>query len=1039
MVRRIPRRGDCSLPQEYLLCGIPSNFNSCRMMQLEVQTTCRLKSLALLAYMKLFYYKPRAAVVVFKFLRSTLSSIMLVVVIAKTPSAHAVNQYFNDSGGPLNWDTTTANWGAATGGPYNSLYANAKTTTPFFEGTSGTVNVSSTILSGNITFGVGGYTLDGGNINMTGGNRTLVGASSGMTTINSVLQSTSGQLTFSPGVGGLTLGGLNNFTSLTLNSGAGGLNVSTIGTMAGSAGNLGSGSGATITLATGAILNYTGTGESTDFIIRGASSVGTETINQNGTGILIFSTTTPIFSTSTASSKQTLTLGGSTAGIGQVAAVIADAPSAGTGAVSKTGTGTWILSGANTYSGSTTLSAGTLTLKNQLALQNSQLNINGNSGTLVFDSSVSGNAFTVGSLIGNSASSPILLQNNAGTGAPIALTLSGNNASPATWSGLITGPGSLIKSGTGTQIVATVSPTFSGGTTLNSGTLQLAGSSAGSAGSPTAGPVGIGTFTVNGGTISASASSTRTLYNPLVFGGNVTFGDSSYTGNLTFSAPVDLGGLTRTFTTTSGYGNVTFSGIISDGGLTLAGSGTVILSGANTYFGTTTVEGGSLTLGANNALPSETTVNLAGGNLATGSYDNTVNALQSSGSVLAKGTWGASGSGASHISSSITGTGILTVTTGGSTAIVVTSEGTSNYGNSVTFAATVTGSNGDGSTPAGTVTFYDGGVSIGTSSLIGSGLVATSTLTTSSLSAATHSITAAFGGNASYDLSTSTIYSQVVNPATPIIGGLSNRGINYGTASVVLTGTVSAGSGHPADGETVNVTINGTTEPAMIAGGAGGFSVSFPTATIPPSPTAYTITYAYSGDANLNAAANDTSTTLSVTGINAPDLIFTNAPGVPRVITTSDLVVAGLASSQISPNYTVTVGPAASGGATFTNSTGTMMAYTNSPSFAPASDNFSYTVSDGVNAATATVYLIFTSVTGPQLTPTVDGNSHPVIKFHGLPGYSYHIQRASTLNPPDWTNIQALTLDPNSDGSYSWTDTSVDAMTTTAYYRLSYP
>ena len=89
--------------------------------------------------------------------------------------------------------------------------------------------------------------------------------------------------------------------------------------------------------------------------------------------------------------------------------------------------------------------------------------------------------------------------------------------------------------------------------------------------------------------------------------------------------------------------------------------------------------------------------------------------------------------------------------------------------------------------------------------------------------------------------------------------------ITYGTASVTLTGTVSApGAVYPPNGETVTVTINGVNQNATISGSVGGFSVIFPTATIPVSATPYTITYAYAGDANFNAAANNTSTTLTV-------------------------------------------------------------------------------------------------------------------------------------------------------------------------------
>ena len=113
---------------------------------------------------------------------------------------------------------------------------------------------------------------------------------------------------------------------------------------------------------------------------------------------------------------------------------------------------------------------------------------------------------------------------------------------------------------------------------------------------------------------------------------------------------------------------------------------------------------------------------------------------------------------------------------------------------------------------------------------------------------------------------TSATQQETVNKATPSISGITaSQGITYGTATVTLSGTVSApGSVYPANGETVSVTINGSSQNATISGGAGGFSINFPTATIPYAAGAYTITYAYAGDGNLNAAANNTSTVLTV-------------------------------------------------------------------------------------------------------------------------------------------------------------------------------
>ncbi len=275
----------------------------------------------------------------------------------------------------------------------------------------------------------------------------------------------------------------------------------------------------------------------------------------------------------------------------------------------------------------------------------------------------------------------------------------------------------------------------------------------------------------------------------------------------------------------------------------------------------------------------------------------------------------------------------------------------------------------------------------------------------------------------------------------PTISGVApSQSISYGTASVTLSGTVSApGPIYPADGETVNVTINGSTQPATISGGAGGFSVNFPTATIPLSATPYTITYAYAGDANLTAAANNTSTTLRV-GITVPNLTYTIATNVSLAITLADIQAAGLASAQGSPTYSITGvnSPTAAAGTVIFNASN--IKYTNSVPITVA-DSFSYTVTDGTASGSGLVTVNFTYVTGPQITPSgTDGNGHPVLSFRGLPGYTYHFQRATTLTPtPDWATQQpGVTVPSNGDGSATWTDIN-DPIPNPAYYRLSYP
>ena len=278
-----------------------------------------------------------------------------------------------------------------------------------------------------------------------------------------------------------------------------------------------------------------------------------------------------------------------------------------------------------------------------------------------------------------------------------------------------------------------------------------------------------------------------------------------------------------------------------------------------------------------------------------------------------------------------------------------------------------------------------------------------------------------------------------VNKGTPAISGISSQNISYGTASVSLSGTVSAGSGYPADGETVSVTINGTTQTPAIAGGAGGFTAgSFPT-TLPPAFNPYTITYAYTGDANLNGVTN-TSTALTVTGIKVPNLAYTNAPGVNRQVSTADLVAAGLVSSQGSPTYSITIpsGRSGHGGSVITD--GSRILYM--PSGTPSSDNFSYTVSDGVVSGTATVTITFQSVAGAQIDSSLignDGADHARFTFHGIPNTLYHVQRATVLSPANWANADSG-VTTGADGSFLWTDTqTISALGNSVYYRISYP
>jgi autotransporter-associated beta strand protein len=115
-------------------------------------------------------------------------------------------------------------------------------------------------------------------------------------------------------------------------------------------------------------LIYAGVGEATDRVMNFAGKRSTVTFDQSGTGLLRFTSDILI---SGYGHDKSVVLRGSTAGSGEIAGAIVD-PHDREGkavtSVTKSGTGTWMLSGINTYSGSTTVSGGTLSLAHAKSL-----------------------------------------------------------------------------------------------------------------------------------------------------------------------------------------------------------------------------------------------------------------------------------------------------------------------------------------------------------------------------------------------------------------------------------------------------------------------------------------------------------------------------------------------------------------------------------------------------------------------------------------------------------------------------------------------
>jgi hypothetical protein len=86
----------------------------------------------------------------------------------------------------------------------------------------------------------------------------------------------------------------------------------------------------------------------------------------------------------------------------------------------------------------------------------------------------------------------------------------------------------------------------------------------------------------------------------------------------------------------------------------------------------------------------------------------------------------------------------------------------------VTFTATVSATSPAAGTPSGTVTFKDGGSTLGSGALAGG----SATFSTSALTGGTHSITAVYNGDGNFNGSTSSALSQLVGVANTYVSGV---------------------------------------------------------------------------------------------------------------------------------------------------------------------------------------------------------------------------------------------------------------------------
>jgi hypothetical protein len=202
---------------------------------------------------------------------------------------------------------------------------------------------------------------------------------------------------------------------------------------------------------------------------------------------------------------------------------------------------------------------------------------------------------------------------------------------------------------------------------------------------------------------------------------------------------------------------------------------------------------------------------------------------------------------------------------------LTSSLNSSTFGTPVTFTATVT--SGVPGTLTGTVTFFDGALSIGTAAPNGAGQAV---LSISTLSVATHNITAVYSGDGNFAGSTSAVLNQTVNkaPSTTVIGSPFPNPSEF-NQNVTFTATVTGVGGMPTGTVTFKegTVVLGTAP--LNASGQAAFTISTLSIGNHNVKAFYNgdASYTISNSAQVKQAVNPVATTTSLTSSVNPSAI----------------------------------------------------------------------------------------------------------------------------------------------------------------------
>lgn len=576
------------------------------------------------------------AVVILKCLSQRVRSLMVfaIALVASPAPVDAATLYWNgvnaspDAGGGTGaWNTAT-NWMTAETGGSAVAWNNTTPDSAVFGVAGGTVTLGAARSAAGITFTTGGYvignaptrvlTIGSAGITQTSGagatNQIGTGAlNTGYVTLSASQEwlNQSSQLLFQRD-GNLDLGS----HTLTLTStGGGGINpagtatgtgnivVSANTTVGMSANNVYSGTTTIFgTLTINSLTNFSSSSGLGDKSSNAASNLvfdggtlrvqvstgssdrrftlgsgGGTLFSLGGTGTITLTDTNAIaFS---GSGARSLTLDGSNAVTNTLRPNLGDA---GGDAVSlmKSGTPTWSVTGTNTYTGGTTVNAGTLTMGSATALGSTSGQLTVNGGTL----NMAGNSLAVGNLTGTGGTI-------SGTSGTRTLTIGQGDGTGGNFQGVIAngsgGTTALTKTGTGT-ITLSGNSTYTGATAINAGTLRVNGSLGATAitvgASGTLGGNGTlaGALTMNGALAPGNSIGALTTTNDVTWNGSASTPWVFELGGGNTADLLDITGGTSDFL--KGTGNATVDFMFDFAGSTATGNFTLVSWGNSTTF-----------------------------------------------------------------------------------------------------------------------------------------------------------------------------------------------------------------------------------------------------------------------------------------------------------------------------------------------------------------------------------------------------------------------------------------------------------------------